>query len=137
MQESDDTNEFSQELLSEIFSDSDGASDQDLKVTDMPVENTINRHTFRSGSMFFWIEIMFLLFSDSPYFCSLSPRGGGRVVRWCWANFQCQGILLIWIIVGQGPTALAVDANGGLFGHFLSRLSFPFSFSLTLGGGLI
>lgn len=48
-QESDDTNQFSQELLSEIFSDSDGASDQDLKVTDMPVENTINRHTFRSG----------------------------------------------------------------------------------------
>ena len=19
--------------------------------------------------------------------------GGGRVVRWCWVNFQCQGIL--------------------------------------------
>ena len=23
--------------------------------------------------------------------------GGGRVVRWCWVNFQCPGVLLIWI----------------------------------------
>ena len=22
-----------------------------------------------------------------------SPFGGGRVVRWCWVNFQCQGVL--------------------------------------------
>ena len=20
-------------------------------------------------------------------------RGGGRVVRWCWVNFQCRGVL--------------------------------------------
>ena len=25
----------------------------------------------------------------------------------------------IWMIVGQGPIALAVGAGGGLFGHFL------------------
>ena len=30
----------------------------------------------------------------------------------------------IWITVGQGPTALAVLASGGLFGHFYSHLSF-------------
>ena len=30
----------------------------------------------------------------------------------------------IWIRVGQGPTALAVGAGGGWFGHFFSRLSF-------------
>ena len=30
----------------------------------------------------------------------------------------------ILITVGQGPTALAVDAGGGLFGHFYSHLSF-------------
>ena len=30
----------------------------------------------------------------------------------------------IWISVGQGPTALAVGAGGGLFGHFSSPLSF-------------
>ena len=21
------------------------------------------------------------------------PQGGGRVVRWCWVNFQCRGVL--------------------------------------------
>ena len=28
----------------------------------------------------------------------------------------------IWIIVGQRPTALAIGAGGGLFGHFFSCL---------------
>ena len=32
----------------------------------------------------------------------------------------------VWVIVGQGPIALAVGAGGGLFGHFYSPL---FSFS--------
>ena len=37
----------------------------------------------------------------------------------------------IWIIVGQGPTALAVGAGGGLFGHFTLICSFsPLSPSL-------
>ena len=35
----------------------------------------------------------------------------------CWVNFQCRGVLLVWVIVGQGPIALAVGAGGGLFGH--------------------
>ena len=39
----------------------------------------------------------------------------------------------IWITVGQGPTALAVGAGGGWFGHFYSHLSFLYSFSLSLG----
>ena len=38
----------------------------------------------------------------------------------------------IWIIVGQGPTALAVGAGGGLYGHLCSYLSFLSSFSLSL-----
>ena len=63
--------------------------------------------------------------------------GGGRVVRWCWVNFQCRGVLLIWIIVGQGPTALAVGAGGGCLDIFFSCLSFLFSFSLSLGDGPI
>ena len=54
---------------------------------------------------------------------------GGRVVRWCWVNFQCRGVLLIWIIVEQGPSALAVGAGGVVWTCF-SRLSFLFSFSL-------
>ena len=39
-------------------------------------------------------------------------------MRWCWVNFQCRGVLLIWIIVGQGLTALAVGAGGGCLGIF-------------------
>ena len=63
--------------------------------------------------------------------------GGGRVDRRCWVNFQCRGVLLVWMTVGQVPIALAVGAGGGLFGHFFSHLSFLFSFSLILGDGPI
>ena len=55
-------------------------------------------------------------------------------MRWCWVNFQCRGVLLILIIVGQGPIALAVGASGGRFGHFFSRLSFLSLFFLPLSG---
>ena len=41
------------------------------------------------------------------------------MVRWCWVNFHCRGVLLIWIIVGQGPTALAVGAGGVVCTFFL------------------
>ena len=47
------------------------------------------------------------------------------------------GCLTIWMIVGQGPIALALGAGGGLFGHSYSALSFLSSFSLSLGGGPI
>ena len=59
------------------------------------------------------------------------------MVRWCWVNFQCQGVLLIRIVVGQGPAALAVGAGGVCLDIFFSRLSFLFSFSLSLGDGPI
>ena len=53
------------------------------------------------------------------------------MVRRCWVNFQFRGVLLIWIIVGQGPIALAVGAGGGCLDIF--SLSYPFSpFSPTL-----
>ena len=62
--------------------------------------------------------------------------GDGRVVRWCWVNFQCWGVLLIWIGVGQGPIVLAVGAGG--IGLDIFSLTHPFSsFSLSLGGGPI
>ena len=63
-----------------------------------------------------------------PVHLNLIPvtRRGGRVVRWCWVNFQCRGVLLIWIRVGQGPTALAVSAGGGCLDIF--ALSYHFSF---------
>ena len=47
---------------------------------------------------------------------------GGRVVRWCWVNFQCRGVLLIWFMVVQGPTALAVGAGGGCLDIFLPSI---------------
>ena len=51
------------------------------------------------------------------------PIWGGRVVQWCWVNFQCRGVLLIWIKVGQGPTALTVGASGGYLNIFLSSVT--------------
>ena len=39
-------------------------------------------------------------------------------MRWCEVNFQCQAVLLIWLIVGQGPTAFAVGAGGGCLDIF-------------------
>ena len=47
-------------------------------------------------------------------------------MRWCWVNFQRRGVLLIWIRVGQGPTALAVGAGGGCLDIF--SLVYHFSF---------
>ena len=56
--------------------------------------------------------------------------GGGRVVWWWWVNFQSRGVLLVWKIVGQGPTVLAVGAGGGGL-HIFSLISL---FCLPLSG---
>ena len=55
------------------------------------------------------------------------------MVRRCWVNFQCRGVLLIWVIVvGQGHIALAVGAGGGCLDSF--SLVYLFSFlSPSLG----
>ena len=46
-------------------------------------------------------------------------------------NFQCRGVLLIWIILGKGPTVLSVGAGRGCWGIFLLSIIFlsfsPFS----------
>ena len=55
------------------------------------------------------------------------------MVRWCWVNLQCRGVLLIWIRLGQGPIVLAVGAGGGCLDIFFSPLSFFSSLSLSLG----
>ena len=64
--------------------------------------------------------------------CSISfIYGSGRVVRWCWVNFQCRGFPLIWIRVGQGPTVLAVGTGAGCLDIFtLLYAFFPLSPSL-------
>ena len=46
------------------------------------------------------------------------------MVQWWLMNFQCRGVLLIWIIVGQGPTALVVDKSVGCLDIFLSSVIF-------------
>ena len=46
-------------------------------------------------------------------------------MRRCWANFQFRGVLLIWIIVGQGTIALAVGVGGGCL--YIPTLIYPFS----------
>ena len=48
------------------------------------------------------------------------------MARLCWVNFQRRGVLLTWIIVGQGPIALAVGAGGGCLDIF--SLVYHFSF---------
>ena len=52
-------------------------------------------------------------------------------------NLPVPGVLLIWIIVGQGPVALAVGAGGGCLDILFSYLSFLSFFSLSLGDGSI
>ena len=64
-----------------------------------------------------------------PALCP-SYSGGGRVVRCCWVNFQCRGVLLIWITVEQGPIALAVSAGGSGLDILLSSILSPLSPSL-------
>ena len=66
-----------------------------------------------------------------------SPKSSREgVVRWCWVNFQCRGVLLIWIIVGKGPIAPAVGASEGCLDIF--SLVYLFSFlSPSLGDGPI
>ena len=61
------------------------------------------------------------------------PGGGG--FGWCdvAGKLPLRGVLLIWIVVEQGPTAVAVGAGGGCFGHFFSLLSFLFSFFSIFG----
>ena len=65
--------------------------------------------------------------------CWWGWSGGAMVL----GKLPVPGRPTIWITVGQGPTALAVGAGGGLFGHFYSHLSFLSSFSLSLGDGPI
>ena len=44
------------------------------------------------------------------------------MVRRCWVNFQCRGVLLVLIVVGQGPIALPVGAVGVVLTFFLSSI---------------
>ena len=82
-------------------------------------------------SIFLRNKNLFVVTEKETTLCSIVVSG-----RWCLVNFQCWGVLLIWIIVEQGPIALAVGASGGCLDIF-SHLSFLISFSLSLGDGPI
>ena len=88
------------------------------------LRHEVSLHTTPSMHVRLHLFVFDLIYLPIIKFCSVL-LGGGRVVRLCWVNFQCRGVLLIWIIVGQGPIALAVGAGGGLFGQFFSL--YPFS----------
>ena len=53
--------------------------------------------------------------------------------RWHWPGVYVSpcSLALVWIRVGQGPTALAVGADGGCADIFFSRLSFLFFLPLS------
>ena len=48
-------------------------------------------------------------------------------MRRSWVNLQCRGVLLIWIIVWQGPIALVISAGGGYLDIFSLSSIFIFS----------
>ena len=52
--------------------------------------------------------------------------------RKCWVNLQCRGVLLVWMIVGQGSIALAIGAGRGCLDIF--SLNFISLFFLPLFG---
>ena len=56
------------------------------------------------------------------------------MVGWCdgaGKTSSAGGLLLIWIIVGQGPTVLAVGAGGVVWTFFLSSIISLFSLPLS------
>ena len=77
------------------------------------------------------LDIFTLVYPISPL--SRGWSGGAMVL----GKLPVPGRPTIWLTVEQGPTALAVGAGGGWFGHFYSHLSVLSFFSLSLGDGPI
>ena len=78
-----------------------------------------------------WLTCNFTSFST--VFSHIRRWSGGAMVL---GNLPVPGRPTIWIIVGQGPTALAVGAGGGCLDIFSLVYHF-FSYSLSLGDGPI
>ena len=72
-----------------------------------------------SASIFVWCFKGYII----PKIIAVTPYCLDRVGRWCWVYFQCRGVQLIWITVGQGPSALAEGAGGGCLDSFLSSIT--------------
>ena len=71
------------------------------------------------------LDIFTLIYPFSPLSSSLWR--GGRVVRWCWVNFQSRGVLQFEYCRARAYCARS-RCGRGLFGHFYSYLLiYPFS----------
>ena len=82
-----------------------------------------------------WDEICDLIESVSDGFPTyIWGWSGGTMVL---GKLPVPGRPTIWIIVGQGPAALAVGADGGCLDIFTLIYTFLSSFSLSLGDGPI
>ena len=64
------------------------------------------------------MEVVWTFFLSFINFLFFLPEKGGAMVL---GKLPVSGRPSIWITVGQGLTALAVGAGGGLFGHFGRR----------------
>ena len=74
---------------------------------------------------------LFVLMYSKTHITHSLPSYPTFILLWCWVNFQCRGVLLIWIVVGQGPTAPAVGAGEGCLDILTLVYHFsPFSPSL-------
>ena len=92
-----------------------------------PIVHRMHPHRAGIHSPLYFYTVLLQLHNLSPF-----PQGGGLVVRWCWVNFQYRGVLLIWKIVGQGPTVLEVSVGGGCLDIFLSSIFSLFFLSLSV-----
>ena len=106
----------------------------DSSFIDWPEKSKTTNQPYESYNLFKGIKDYVDVRQITVMFCfCIFHIGGGRVVRRCWVNFQCRGVLLIWIRVGQEPSALAVGAGGGCLDIFsLIYHSSFLSLSLTV-----
>ena len=77
-------------------------------------ESEILRATIKSLkqillAFFFFLKIITASFDEM----TMKLVSGFGVVMMVQGNFECQGFLLIWIIIQEGPTMLAVGVAGG------------------------
>ena len=62
------------------------------------------------------LDIFTLIYPFSSFSLSLGD-GGGRVVRWCWVNFQCRDVLHFGLSRARAYCTCS-RCGWGLFGHF-------------------
>ena len=87
--------------------------------------------TFNRSALPKQLKLPFFVSPLIPIFQIHCDVGGGRVVRWCWVNFQCRGVLQFGYSRARAYCARS-RCGWGLFGHFYSHLFFLFSFSFSL-----